>query len=69
MTGPADAIWDDGEWISWGWINDRIHERELAARLPEADLDLIEIFEDLVYYGYGLPGSNRALPPSLWRAG
>ena len=28
VTGPADAIWDDGEWISWEWINGQIEERE-----------------------------------------
>lgn len=48
VTGPADAIWDDGEWISWEWINGQLHEQELRERYPEASPELIEIFEDLV---------------------
>jgi hypothetical protein len=28
VTGPADAIWDDGEWISWDWINGQIEDQE-----------------------------------------
>ena len=28
VTGPADAIWDDGEWISWEWINGQIEDQE-----------------------------------------
>lgn len=53
MTGKviessADAIWDDGEWISWEWINGQLHEQELKERYPEVDIDLINIFETLV---------------------
>lgn len=21
LNDPSDGIWDDGEWISWDWIN------------------------------------------------
>ena len=53
MTGtvfndPADGIWDDGEFVSWNWINGQIHERELQQQFPAADVELVQIFEDLV---------------------
>ncbi len=48
IEGSADAIWDDGEWISWEWINGQLYEQELKERYPEADIDLINIFETLV---------------------
>ena len=63
-TGPADAIWDDGEWISWDRINEQIAKQEslayqerlregfptadLQKLFPNADLELIEIFEKLI---------------------
>ncbi len=49
VEGSSDAIWDDGEWISWEWINRQTHERELRARYPNADPALVEIFEELVF--------------------
>ena len=49
VEGSSDAIWDDGEWISWEWINGQLHEQELRERYPNADPQLIEIFETLVY--------------------
>lgn len=53
MTGEiidvsSDAIWDDGEWISWDWINQEIYNQELKKRYPKANLDLIQMFEELV---------------------
>ena len=48
IDGPADAVWDDGEGISCDWINARLHEQELKQRYPEASIELIRIFEDLV---------------------
>ncbi|MDF1688374.1 MAG: hypothetical protein P1U35_02055 [Cycloclasticus sp.] len=44
----SSGIWDDGEWISWDWINGQLADQELKAEFPEADLDIIQIFEDLV---------------------
>ena len=44
----SDGIWDDDEWISWDWINDKIDEQELRAEYPQADLELVHIFERLV---------------------
>ena len=49
IDGPSDAIWDDGEWISWDWINEQLYEQELRERYPEADPELVEVFESLVY--------------------
>jgi len=49
IEGSADAIWDDGEWISWEWINGQLHEQELRQRYPNAEPELVEIFESLVY--------------------
>jgi hypothetical protein len=44
----SDGIWDDDEWISWDWINEKIDEQELRAEYPQADFGLIRIFERLV---------------------
>ena len=46
--GPDNAIWDDGEWISWDWINEQIQYREWRARYPLADLSVVSIFENLL---------------------
>lgn len=53
MTGavfqdPADGIWDDGEFVSWDWINGQIHVRELQEEFPDADMELVQVFDDLV---------------------
>jgi len=48
IHGPADAVWDDGEWISWDWINQQLHQQELKERYPSASIELIQIFEELV---------------------
>lgn len=46
--GPENAIWDDGEWISWENINSHLAILELQALYPNADVSLIPIFEDLL---------------------
>jgi len=43
MTGrsindTSEAIWDDGEWISWDYINQQLQEQELRKIFPNADL-------------------------------
>jgi len=53
MTGQplhdsSEGIWDDGEWISWDWINQQLYEQELQEEFPKANLELIQVFEDLV---------------------
>lgn len=64
VTANGDAVWDDGEWISWEWINnnmadpdddDWLHPFELGidVMLPPQEkastLALYEIFESLVH--------------------
>lgn len=48
IDGPSDAVWDDGEWISWDWINQQIYEQKLRERYPNASPEIIQIFEELV---------------------
>lgn len=53
MTGQplhdtGDGIYDDGEWISWDWINGQLHKQDLAEEFPEADVEIVQVFEDLV---------------------
>lgn len=43
-----NAIWDDGEWVSWSSINSHLERLELEAKYPNADVDLIPIFEELL---------------------
>jgi len=49
IDGPSDAVWDDGEWVSWDWINNQLYEQELKEQYPNADIELVRIFEELVY--------------------
>jgi hypothetical protein len=42
MTGveirdSGDGIWDDGEWISWQWINGQIEEQQSLLKTPRQD--------------------------------
>ena len=52
MTGRpmdvGDGIYDDGEWISWEWINGQIYKQELKQEYPQVDPNLAMLFEDLV---------------------
>ncbi|HVZ37310.1 MAG TPA: hypothetical protein VG963_33040 [Polyangiaceae bacterium] len=53
MTGrvirdASEGIYDDGEWISWDWINSQLSAQELAQEYPHADPAIVEIFHDLV---------------------
>ena len=52
MTGQpmeaGDGIYDDGEWISWDWINGQLYEQDIKRQYPEADPHLAMLFEDLV---------------------
>lgn len=42
------AVWDDGEWISWDSINYQLYQQELHERFPDADMALIEVFEEII---------------------
>jgi hypothetical protein len=43
-----DGVWDDGEWISWDYINHHVYLNDLRDTYPEADLEVVAVFEDLV---------------------
>ncbi len=43
-----DAVWDDGEWISWDSINYHVYRQELREQFPDGDLAVIEVFEQIV---------------------
>lgn len=48
MNDYSEGIWDDGEWISWDWINGQLADQELQAEYPQASLAVIRVFEDIV---------------------
>lgn len=53
MTGQplrdiSEGVWDDGEWISWDWINGQLADQELQREYPKANLEVVRIFEDLL---------------------
>ena len=40
----GDGIWDDGEWISWAWINEQLEAQESGQ--PVEELEIEEDFEN-----------------------
>ena len=46
--GPHNAIWDDGEWVSWTEITSHLERLELEAQYPNANIDLIPLFNDML---------------------
>jgi len=46
--GAGDGIYDDGEWISWDWINGQLYKQEIRHEYPQVDPELAILFEDLV---------------------
>ena len=48
MLGPHNAIWDDGEWVSWAELDYHYEQQQLREQYPHADPSLIPIFEDLL---------------------
>lgn len=54
MYGPTDlwnddnAIYDDGEWITWTEINSHLERLEFEARFPDLKVDLVPIFQRLL---------------------
>lgn len=44
----GDGIYDDGEWISWDWINGQLYKQDIQREYPEVDPELAVLFEDLV---------------------
>lgn len=52
MTGRpmdvGDGIYDDGEWISWEWINGQLYKQEVQQAYPQVEPELAMLFEELV---------------------
>jgi hypothetical protein len=48
MRDSSEGIWDDGEWVSWEYINGQLYENEIREEYPEANPDVAMLFEDLV---------------------
>lgn len=48
MWNEDNAIYDDGEWITWDEINSHLDRLELQARFPNLDVDLVPIFQGLL---------------------
>ena len=43
-----NAIYDDGEWITWTEINSHLARLEFEARFPDLDVDLVPTFQNLL---------------------
>ncbi|MGQ7828481.1 hypothetical protein [Altererythrobacter sp. Z27] len=48
MWNDDNAIYDDGEWITWTEINSYLDRLEFEARYPNLDVDLVPIFQSLL---------------------
>ena len=48
MWNDDNAIYDDGEWITWTEINSHLDRLEFQARFPNLDVDLVPIFQGLL---------------------
>ncbi len=48
MWNDDNAIYDDGEWITWTEINSHLARLEFQARFPHLDVDLVPVFQDLL---------------------
>lgn len=44
----SDGVWDDGEFVSWDWINGELAAQERQKEFPVAPRELIEMFDHLV---------------------
>jgi hypothetical protein len=48
MWNEDNAVYDDGEWITWDEINSHLERLEFQARFPSLDVDLVPIFQGLL---------------------
>jgi hypothetical protein len=48
MWNDDNAIYDDGEWITWTEINSHLERLEFEAAFPNLDVDLVPVFQDLL---------------------
>ena len=47
LADTSDGVWDDGEWISWDWINAQLEDQELRKAFPSASPDVVRRGEPL----------------------
>lgn len=48
MWNDDNAIYDDGEWITWTEINSHLARLEFEARYPDLEVELVPIFQKLL---------------------
>lgn len=48
MWNDDNAIYDDGEWITWTEINSHLERLEFEARFPDLTTELVPIFQSLL---------------------
>jgi hypothetical protein len=48
MWDDDNAIYDDGEWITWTEINSHLERLEFEARFPHLDVNLVPVFQGLL---------------------
>ncbi len=61
LWNPDNAIYDDGEWITWTEINSHLERLEFESRFPDLSVDLVPIFQkllDLAIEYYELTGRH-----------
>lgn len=46
--GIGDGVYDDGEWISWDWINGELDKQDVQREYPAVDPAKAMLFEALV---------------------
>ena len=49
INDTADGIWDEGEWISWEYINQQQAEQDEGLYFPPVSQELKDIFQSLVH--------------------
>lgn len=49
FTDTADGIYDDGEWVGWGWINGELHEQSLREKFPKSSPEVAHVVEELIF--------------------
>ena len=47
IESTSDGVWDDGEWISWEYINQLQASQEPTVTVPQVSQELRDIFDSL----------------------
>ncbi|MFI8665519.1 hypothetical protein ACIGGE_03680 [Qipengyuania sp. NPDC077410] len=61
MWNDDNAIYDDGEWITWTEINSHLDRLEFKARFPNLEVELVPMFQELLTLAqdyHGLTGRH-----------